>query len=394
MPGALLTDHYELAMAASYLRRGMRAPATFSLFAREIPVNRGYLVAAGLEPCLEFLENLSFTDDDLTYLERTGQFDAPALEAFADLRFTGDVWAMPEGTVAFADEPLLEVTAPLPEAQVVETVLLNLVTVHTSLAVEGRTCPAGRRRGQGRGLRVPTRTGPRRRDGTRPGGRDHGLRRHQQRRIGSAARHRLERHDGPLLRRSLRHRARGVRDLRRGPPWAADLPGRHLRHARRRPYRDRRHPRQEPGAALGRPARQRRPRGPRTTHARPSRRRWHDRGVDPRQRWTGRVPHRRAPSGRRADRRLRTRHPGRGLGGQPPVLETAYKLVEYDERPVSEASRRERSPHRAPSRSFVATSSKATSWRCATSSPRTDHVRSWTRSWAAASAPPIAPSTR
>ena len=133
MPGALLTDLYELNMAASYLRRGMDASATFSLYARSLPAERGFLVAAGLETCLDFLESLSFGEDELAYLGSI-DFDDDALQAFRELRFTGDVWAVPEGTIVFANEPILEVTAPIAAAQLVETFLLNQITVHTTLA--------------------------------------------------------------------------------------------------------------------------------------------------------------------------------------------------------------------------------------------------------------------
>src|SRR4051812_7622901 len=136
MPGALLTDLYELNMAASYLRRGMTDVATFSLFVRRLPPERGFLVAAGLDDCLTYLETLRVEPDDLEYLERQLGCGAEVLDAFAQLRFTGDVWAVPEGTVLFADEPLLEVTAPMPEAQIVETFLLNQVTFQTTVATK------------------------------------------------------------------------------------------------------------------------------------------------------------------------------------------------------------------------------------------------------------------
>ncbi len=140
MPGALLTDLYELNMAASYLRRGMTAPATFSLFVRRLPPERGFLVAAGLEDCLDRLERFSFEEQDLAYLRDTLGFDADALESFRRVRFTGDVWAVPEGRVVFANEPLLEVTGPLPEAQLVETLLLNEVTFQTTVATKAARC--------------------------------------------------------------------------------------------------------------------------------------------------------------------------------------------------------------------------------------------------------------
>jgi nicotinate phosphoribosyltransferase len=133
MPGALLTDLYELNMAASYLRRGMTESATFSLYVRNLPPQRGFLVAAGLEACLDALEAFGFDEDDLVYLRSIG-FEERDLIAFRAVRFDGDVWAVPEGRVVFADEPLLEVTAALPIAQLVETLLLNQVTLHTTVA--------------------------------------------------------------------------------------------------------------------------------------------------------------------------------------------------------------------------------------------------------------------
>ena len=137
---ALLTDLYELNMAASYLRRGMTGTATFSLFVRSLPAARGFLVAAGVESCLDHLESFSFEDDDIRYLAETQGFRPQELEAFRRLRFTGDVWAIPEGRVALAGEPILEVTAPLPEAQLVETMLLNLVTFETTIASKAARC--------------------------------------------------------------------------------------------------------------------------------------------------------------------------------------------------------------------------------------------------------------
>lgn len=140
MPGGLRTDLYELTMAASYLRRGMTAPATFSLYVRELPPGWGFLVACGLERCLDFLEQLSFTDEDLAYLREELDFDQRDLEAFRELRFTGDVWAVPEGRIVLPDVPFLEVTAPLPEAQLVETMLLNQITYVTAVASTAARC--------------------------------------------------------------------------------------------------------------------------------------------------------------------------------------------------------------------------------------------------------------
>jgi nicotinate phosphoribosyltransferase len=140
MTGALYTDLYELNMASSYLRRGMTQPGTFSLFVRRLPSSRGFLVATGLQECLDFLETFRFEDDDLAYLQDELAFDDVTLDAFARVRFTGDVWAVPEGRIVHAGEPLLEVTAPIAEAQLVETVLLNLVTFDTTVASKAARC--------------------------------------------------------------------------------------------------------------------------------------------------------------------------------------------------------------------------------------------------------------
>jgi nicotinate phosphoribosyltransferase len=147
---ALTTDLYELTMAASYLARGMTEPATFSLFVRDLPPDRGFLVAAGLDDVLRVLENFAFDDDDLGWLAEHG-FDRAAIDAFATLRFTGDVWAIPEGRVVLPNEPLVEVTAPLPEAQLVESILLNQITFQTVLATKAARCRVAAR---GRALLV------------------------------------------------------------------------------------------------------------------------------------------------------------------------------------------------------------------------------------------------
>jgi nicotinate phosphoribosyltransferase len=139
MSKALATDLYELSMAASYLRRSMVGPATFSLFVRRLPPGRGFLVAAGLEDCLAFLESFAFADEDLAWLRRHG-FDATDVDAFAGLRFTGDVHAVPEGRVVLASEPILEVTAPIAEAQLVETYLLNQITFQTAVLTKAARC--------------------------------------------------------------------------------------------------------------------------------------------------------------------------------------------------------------------------------------------------------------
>ncbi|TMC97667.1 MAG: nicotinate phosphoribosyltransferase [Chloroflexi bacterium] len=137
---ALLTDLYELNMAASYLRRGMTGTATFSLFVRSLPAMRGFLVAAGVESCLDLLADFRFEEEDIRYLRETQGYAEGDLEAFRKLRFTGDVCAIPEGRIALAGEPILEVTAPLPEAQLVETLFLNQVTFETTIASKAARC--------------------------------------------------------------------------------------------------------------------------------------------------------------------------------------------------------------------------------------------------------------
>jgi nicotinate phosphoribosyltransferase len=139
MGQALITDLYELAMAGSYLHRGMTEPATFSLFIRELPPERGFVVVAGLEDCLSYLERFQFDAEDTAWLSAHG-FPPDMVEAFGALRFTGDVHAVPEGRVLLAGEPLLEVTAPLPEAQLVESFLLNRASFQTVLASKAARC--------------------------------------------------------------------------------------------------------------------------------------------------------------------------------------------------------------------------------------------------------------
>ena len=139
-PSGLLTDLYELNMAASYLERGMGSEATFSLFVRQLPPTRGFLVAAGLEPVLGFLEGFGLSEEELDYLGRELGFEDPVLDALGALRFQGDVWAVPEGRVVYANEPLLELTAPIAVAQLVEPFLLNQITFQTTIASKAARC--------------------------------------------------------------------------------------------------------------------------------------------------------------------------------------------------------------------------------------------------------------
>lgn len=137
---ALLIDLYELTMAQSYLREGMLASATFSLFTRKLPSNRSYLVVAGLEDVLRYLEEIRFSQSDIDYLQTTGIFDSDFLEYLKSFRFTGDVWAVPEGRLVFQEEPTIEVTASMPEAQVVETLIINQVNLQTLAASKTSRC--------------------------------------------------------------------------------------------------------------------------------------------------------------------------------------------------------------------------------------------------------------
>jgi len=130
----LLTDLYQLKMLQAYFEEGMEARATFDLFVRELPPTRNFLVACGLDDVLGFLETLSFDAQAVAHLARLGQFSTRFLDWLRRLRFTGDVLAVPEGTVLFAGEPILEVVAPLPQAQLVETFLTNQVHLQTVLA--------------------------------------------------------------------------------------------------------------------------------------------------------------------------------------------------------------------------------------------------------------------
>jgi nicotinate phosphoribosyltransferase len=131
---ALLTDLYQLTMFQAYLDAGMQEEATFELFVRRLPPQRGFLVAAGLDDALGCLESLHFSSQELDWLQEHAGLPVRTLDALARFRFSGSVHAMAEGTVCFADEPLLRVTAPLPQAQLVESRLLNLVHFQTLVA--------------------------------------------------------------------------------------------------------------------------------------------------------------------------------------------------------------------------------------------------------------------
>jgi nicotinate phosphoribosyltransferase len=134
IPAALVTDLYELTMAAAYQAEGIDHEATFELFVRRLPAERRFLVAAGLDDALAGLEGLGFAEHEVDYLAGLDVFPEPFIERLAHLRFTGQVWAVPEGEVVFDGEPIVRVTAPLVEAQLVETFLLNAIASRTMLA--------------------------------------------------------------------------------------------------------------------------------------------------------------------------------------------------------------------------------------------------------------------
>lgn len=151
MPSALGTDLYELTMAAGYHAHGVDGLATFELYVRGLPPTRAFLVAAGLDQALDYLEHLRFTADEIAYLRDLPNFrhiDRTFFDEYLPaFRFTGEVWAIPEGTPVFPPAPLLRITAPLPEAQLVETALLSIVMFQTGVASKAaRVVLAGRGR--------------------------------------------------------------------------------------------------------------------------------------------------------------------------------------------------------------------------------------------------------
>jgi len=156
---ALLTDFYELTMMQGYCQNRYNPDTVFEMFFRRAPFGGGFTVFAGLQPLLERVAELAFTPEDRAYLEAQGLFHAEFLDYLADLRFTGDIWAMPEGTVVFPGEPLLRVHAPLIQAQLLESLVLNILNFQTLVATkaariwlasnEGTVLEFGLRRAQG-----------------------------------------------------------------------------------------------------------------------------------------------------------------------------------------------------------------------------------------------------
>jgi len=130
----LTTDLYELNMVQAYLDRGEDKRAVFEFFVRRLPSRRGFLLTAGLEEVLAYLETLCFSAAEIDWLKSTGRFRSNLIDYLAAFRFTGDVHAIPEGTISFANEPLVRITAPLPMAQLIETRLINILHFQTLIA--------------------------------------------------------------------------------------------------------------------------------------------------------------------------------------------------------------------------------------------------------------------
>ena len=140
----LLTDLYELTMVGGYFVTGKKDQwANFDYFFRRVPDDGGFCIAAGLEQVIDYIENIKLTEDDIAYLETLGIFPADVLEYLGKLRFTGNLYAVPEGTIIFPNEPIIRVTAPLPEAQFIESALLNMMNFQTLIATKSaRVCIA------------------------------------------------------------------------------------------------------------------------------------------------------------------------------------------------------------------------------------------------------------
>ncbi|MGZ3607355.1 MAG: nicotinate phosphoribosyltransferase [Syntrophales bacterium] len=136
----LLTDLYQFTMMQGYVDEGMYKEAVFEFYIRSLPPSRGFLVAAGLDTLLAFLEGMRFTEEELEYIAGTGRFSSSLLDYLAKFRFRGDVYAMPEGTVFFENEPVVRVVASMPEAQLIETRLINILHFEILIASKAARC--------------------------------------------------------------------------------------------------------------------------------------------------------------------------------------------------------------------------------------------------------------
>jgi len=138
--GPLLTDLYQFTMMQAYLDAGMVEEAVFEFFVRKLPKGRNFLIAAGLDQVLQYLDSLVFSSSEIAWFERAGGFNRRFLDYLAELRFAGEVHAMPEGTVFFPNEPILRITAPMPVAQLVESRIINLLNFETLIASKAARC--------------------------------------------------------------------------------------------------------------------------------------------------------------------------------------------------------------------------------------------------------------
>ena len=136
----LLTDLYQFTMLETYLQNGMDKTAVFEFYVRKLPENRGFLIATGLDSVLSFLSNFEFSPVEIDYLAQTKRFSPKLLDYLSTCRFYGDVYALPEGTVCFANEPLIRIVAPLPVAQLVETRVMNFLHFETTIASKAARC--------------------------------------------------------------------------------------------------------------------------------------------------------------------------------------------------------------------------------------------------------------
>lgn len=136
----LLTDLYQLTMLQGYIDRGMHEEAVFEFYVRKLPGKRGFLMAAGLETLLAFLEGLQFSAAELQYLKETGRFSAGLIEYLSGFHFNGDVFALPEGTIFFENEPVIRIAAPMPAAQLIETRLINILHFEILIASKAARC--------------------------------------------------------------------------------------------------------------------------------------------------------------------------------------------------------------------------------------------------------------
>lgn len=174
----IVTDLYQLTMAAGYFEQKMHDIATFELFVRNLPKNRSYLIVAGLEQVLHYLTHITFSPEIVQFLRRLPIFNHVGQEFFEYLKnftFRGDVYAIPEGTIAFADEPMLRVTAPIIETQLVETYLLSMINFQTYASSLCPRCAGLKHGSRGRCFqaRGPPAPGPRAACECQPGGQRH-----------------------------------------------------------------------------------------------------------------------------------------------------------------------------------------------------------------------------